>query len=108
MADRTSVNDAPRPGSCEEAAVKALTAFAFEERLAGAAKAHETFDGILAEHALALEEARDMLREVRRLTIFPADKQGEMDRAIHMLDEQLTYVRALGAVSQRQEEHDAE
>jgi len=98
---------APILGSCEAAAVRALAAFAFEERLVGAAKAHETFDGILTEHALALEEARDELREVRRTTILPALVQSHIDHAIRIVDEQTRYVRALGSVANSEEEEDA-
>lgn len=90
---------APRPGSCEAAAIEALTAFAFEERLAGAAKAHESFDGILAEHALALEEARD---ELRKYAAAAMHWHG-VPRAMEMLDEQIQYVRALGSVAAKEE-----
>lgn len=80
---------APTGSSCEDAAAKALAAFAFEERLVGAAKAHESFAGILAEHAAALEEIRDMLRE--------DTWDSRIDAALR-IEEEISYVRELGGV----------
>jgi hypothetical protein len=88
----------PRPGSVTNAAMRALIEFSKEERLVGAACAHDSFDGILAEHALALEEARDMLREALAQGSFVA-----IGAAIALLDEQITHIRALGSVAQKEE-----
>jgi hypothetical protein len=72
--------------------------WAGEQRLEGGLKAHDSFDGILAEHALALEEARDMLREALAQGSFVA-----IGAAIALLDEQITHIRALGSVAQKEE-----
>jgi len=84
--------------------------FSEQERLFGAAKAHDTFDGILAEHALALEEARDMLREGLKQLPITRGLVGRtmVDAAVVALDDQITYVRALGGVAATEEEPDAE
>jgi hypothetical protein len=84
----------PRPGSCAQAAVEALVRFSEEERLFGAAKAYESFDGILTEHAGALEEIVHVLRE------------GRVSNAIGMLDQEIVYIRALGSVAATEEEED--
>jgi len=54
-----------------------------------------------------LEEVRDELREVRRITVLPALVQSHIDHAIRIVDEQTRYVRALGSVATTEEEEDA-
>jgi hypothetical protein len=82
-------------------AADALASFAEEQRLVGAVKAHDSFDGILAEHALALEEARDMLGEGLDTGLFDADEQRTtIQRATGIIDDQITYVRTLGSVAE--------
>jgi hypothetical protein len=98
----------PRPGSVD-VAVQTLFAqirpivvmWAGEQRIEGSVKAHDSFDGILAEHALALEEARDMLREA--LVGTAGMWQVPIRRAEQQLTEQITYVRSLGSVAQKEE-----
>jgi hypothetical protein len=68
--------------------------FAFDERLRGGAKAHESFDGILAEHALVLEEVRDLLRE--------DTWQSRIDAQLK-LKQEIDHVRALGSIAQKEE-----
>ena len=94
---------APNPNSCAAAAVEALVRFSEQERLFGAAKAHESFDGILAEHALALEEVRDELGE----KLGAALRWPGVRDALRQLEEQITYVRALGGVAATKEDEDA-
>jgi hypothetical protein len=85
--------------------MRALIEFSKEERLVGAACAHDSFDGILAEHALALEEIRDLIREGLRFDYQRFARPKSFD-ALEKLEEQITYVRALGSVAQKEEETD--
>lgn len=96
----------PRLESIHHAAKAALTEFAAEQRLVGSVMAHESFDGILAEHALALEEARDNLRD--GLALMPITRglhvRSMVDEALRVLDEQIRYLRALGSVAEPNQE----
>lgn len=89
----------PRPGSVTNAAMRALIEFSKEERLVGAAKAHESFTGILAEHALALEEARDLISKAMADSTIAVATYEAISDARRLLDEQITYVKALGSVA---------
>jgi hypothetical protein len=99
---------ASRPGSVD-AAVATLFAqlrpllilWGGEQRVEGSLAAHDSFDGILTEHALALEEARDVLSEGLATGDFDP-----VHRALAIVAEQITYVRALGSVAEKQEQSD--
>ena len=111
---RDAASVASRPGSVD-AALNTLFAqlwpvvyqWAGEQRIEGALQAHDSFDGILSEHVLALEEIRDDLRHHAAAAMaWPGARE-----AIQKLDEQIRYVRALGTIAgpaTDQEEKDAE
>lgn len=116
--DRTgegAPSGAPRPVSCVMAAnafmqshpvggVDDLALFAYEQRLVGAIQDHATFDGILAEHALALEEVRtDLAVALDAMRPFDLPRKQRAWRALDLLDDQIKYVRALGSVAAPQD-----
>jgi hypothetical protein len=98
--------------SCFEAASRFLNVrvseefaeFVFEQRLVGAGMHAASFDGILAEHALALEEARDLISKAMADSTIPLATYEAISNARRMLDEQITYLRSLGAVATTTEE----
>lgn len=87
----------PDPGSVTDAAIRALAEFGKAERIVGSVIAHATFDGILAEHAASLEEIRDMLGEAY-LAVTGAGRPA-VRHAQGRIDDEITYIRALGSVS---------
>ena len=104
---RDAASVASRPGSVD-AALNTLFAqirpvvyqWAGEQRIEGALQAHDSFDGVLTEHVLALEEARDKLSELLELSLVPW--RANIQAAYDLVDEQIRYVRALGSVAQPQ------
>jgi hypothetical protein len=102
-----AVPAAPDPGSVTDAAIRALAEFGKAERVVGSIIAHATFDGVLAEHALALEDARDMLSEALRGHTMSAQNAGLVGEALVVVREQIEYIRALGSVAQKEEDDGA-
>lgn len=112
---RDAASVASRPGSVD-AAVQTLFAqlrlvvylWAGEQRIEGSLQAHDSFDGILAEHALALEEICEEMRLiVRALLHGDSLAEGRVGAALQRFEHEITYVRSLGSVAQHQEEKDA-
>jgi hypothetical protein len=91
-----------RRHSTTHAAVEALVRFSEEERVWAAAQAHIVMDRLLAEHAAALEEIRDVLRQVFDEGL-PALPSETVDRAMARLDEEIIHVRRIGGIDQEDE-----
>ena len=92
---KAAAGAAANPSPAFKAAYSALEQFAGEQRLLGAVRAQESFDGILTEHALALSEVYDELHEKLGAALtWPGVKE-----PLAQLWDQIEYVRALGAVA---------
>ena len=70
-----------------------VTRFAFEQRVAGALRAHEAFDSVLAAHVDALDDVSRMLRGSLRYSSVEVRAQAE--KAVTRLDKELAYLRTL-------------
>lgn len=86
---------APATASTRRGALTALERFAEEQRIIGAIRAYESFDGLLTEHLLALEEVRAALRLVAAAAM---DWPGVSD-AMRLLDREISHIRALAGAS---------
>lgn len=91
--DKGTAPAVPRPGSCEDVAVKALARVAFEARLTGAAKARESFDGVLAGHVDALDDVSRMLRGSLRSN--SATLRNQAEKTATRLDKEIEFLRTI-------------
>jgi len=101
--------DAPSGASSRSvttAAIDALVTFSEAERVMGAVLAYESFAGILAELALALEEVRDQLREALAGSPLGLNVDGVLV-AMARFDEEIQHVQQLAGLID-EEETDAE